>query len=136
VQVENGAVRLMGHVGIAAEKWRAASDAWVAGVQSVDESRIDVRPWTERAGIVTRYYPRLSDAGIARAIEAAARYDPRVEASAIHPEVRAGFVMLRGIVGNLQAKRVAETLARHTVGVVQVENLVEVKSQVPLTDED
>jgi osmotically-inducible protein OsmY len=123
-------------VGTSAEKWRAASDAWVNGVRSVDESRIDVRPWAERAGLVTVHYPRLSDVEIVRAIEDAARYDPRVEAAAIHPEVRAGFVTLRGIVDNLQAKRAAGALARHTVGVVQVENLVEVKSRVPLTDEE
>jgi osmotically-inducible protein OsmY len=106
----------------------------VDGVKSVDETRVDVRPWAERSGLVTRRYPRLSDDEIVRAIDDAARHDPRLEASAIHPEVRAGFITLRGIVDNLQAKRAAETLARHTVGVVQVENLVEVRSEVPLTD--
>lgn len=136
VRVTDGAVSLAGHVGSAAEKWRAASDAWVNGVTSVDESGLDVRAWAERPGLVVHRYPRLSDQEIARAIEDAARYDPRVDPSTIEPQVRAGFVTLRGIVRSLQAKRAAEALARHTVGVVQVMNVIQVRSQLPLEDED
>jgi osmotically-inducible protein OsmY len=134
--VSQGVVRLSGHVGSAAERTRAATDAWVTGVTAVDVGRVEVSTWAARPEVRKSPFPAVSDSDIAHAIEDAARYDPRVDPEHIRAEVHAGLVTLHGTVGNLQAKRAIASLASHTVGVVQVRNEVQVRSEKSLTDHD
>ncbi|HVW29728.1 MAG TPA: BON domain-containing protein [Polyangiaceae bacterium] len=133
--VEGGKVFLRGQVGSAAERSRAYADAWVTGVQSVDVSELVVNPSMRNPDVRLPSEVHPSDPDIAQAIMDAAVYDPRVSSTEIRPEVVAGIVTLRGIVDDLQAKLAAESIARHTVGVVDVRDRIQVKSQQPVTDQ-
>jgi len=134
VGVSDGRVRLTGRVGSAAERSRALEDAWVSGVVSVDGNGLFVDPAMEHREIRSARLVMKSDHEIAQAIVDAAFYDPRVESTEIKPDVTGGIVTLRGIVDTVQAKLAAEALARNTVGVVKVRDLVEVRSNEPETD--
>ncbi|HVY25726.1 MAG TPA: BON domain-containing protein [Polyangiaceae bacterium] len=125
VSVSDGKVTLRGEVASAAERRRAGIDAWVLGVSDVDESALRVAAW--RPDLLRHELFAQSDEAIAKAIRDAASYDPRVSAADINPEVEASYVVLRGSVGSVSARRAAEELARNTVGVLFVENLLEVR---------
>jgi osmotically-inducible protein OsmY len=129
----DGRVRLSGQVGSPAERWRAHADAWVVGVRAVDTSGIEV---TAAAADMVRDRRWVSkpDAEVARAIEDAAFYDPRVSSFKIDAEVAQGKATLRGTVSSLNAKLAAESIARHTVGVRDVSNRIVVATKAPLPD--
>jgi osmotically-inducible protein OsmY len=131
----DGTLTLTGDVGSSQEKQLAERIAkGVRGVSAV-ENQINVRYTALRSDpLRVPSAARPSDADIAQAIEDAAVYDPRVTASEIRPEVAGGVVTLRGVVDNLQAKLAAESLARHTVGALEVRNLIQVRSEKPTTD--
>jgi len=135
VSVGGGNVYLTGEVGSAAERSRAYADSWVANVSSVDVSGIVVNPARRDTALRSAGPARRSDVDIAQAIEDSAAYDPRVKSFEIRPEVKGGVVTLFGIVDNLQAKLAAESLARNTVGVVEVRNRIQVTTDVPQTDQ-
>jgi osmotically-inducible protein OsmY len=128
VAVKDGKVTLTGVVGSAAEKRLARSKAWVAGVTSVDASNLEVQPWANNPDVRKDKFVKKPDAEIRDAVEWAAMYDPRVLSFNIDPEVRFGWVTLRGTVDNLKAKQAAEDLARHTVGVLGVTNRLKVRT--------
>lgn len=135
VDVNDGKVTLTGTVGSAAMKRRAGDLAWVHGVTAVD-NQLKVE-WWAREELKRKYaYTPKSDKEIARAIEDAFLYDPRV--MAFNPEVAVenGVVTLRGIVDNLEAKGAAERDARNTRGVWMVKNLIKVRPDVEMSDED
>ena len=128
VAVNDGRVELHGVVGSAAERRRARRDAWVAGVRSVDDS-LEVLWWSQKSDLrADKYVPR-DDHDVAQAIHVASIYDPRLSSFNIRTEVEDGWVTLRGKVDNLKAKRAAEQLARHTVGVLGVTNRLKVRTE-------
>lgn len=135
VNVRDGAVRLTGFVGSAAEKSRAFSDAWVAGVQAVDISGLEVDPLVRDEDV--RKFQRVSqpDAQIAQAIRDAALYDPRVNSFELKVDVAHAVANLRGTVDTARARLAAEALARSTVGVRGVNNLITVAPAKPVTDD-
>lgn len=135
VAVNDGKVTLTGTVGSAAEKRRALWDAWVTGVREVDNSGLEVEWWAKDEDLRSGKYVHKSDAEIEQAIEDAALYDPRVLSTNVDTQVESSWVTLRGNVENLEAKRAAETLARHTVGVAGVTNRLKVRPEEPLGDE-
>ncbi len=128
VAVTDGQVTLSGTTGSAAEKSRAIEDAWVDGVHGVDANHIEVRT-RDRPDKDLRVGGLKSDQQIARAIKDAAFYDPRVAATNLNASVASGFATLTGTVETLQAKQVAEALARSTVGVMGVTSRLVVRSQ-------
>jgi osmotically-inducible protein OsmY len=136
VEVDDGTVTLSGTVGSAAEKQRARIDAWVAGVREVDDGRLEVDPLyrdaTERE---ERFAPR-SDEEIAKAIEDAFVYDPRVHAFDLDVEVDDGVVTLTGEVDNLEAERAAKQDARNTTGVWRVRSFLRVRPDERPGDEE
>jgi osmotically-inducible protein OsmY len=131
--VTDGRVVLSGSVGSAAEKSRAAVDAWVDGVSSIDATGIVVQWWDRHDSNLRRNAMR-SDIEIAAAIKQAAFYDPRVKSFNINPSVTNGIVTLTGTVETLNAKMAAEALARNTVGVVAVENQLVARPRESATD--
>ena len=133
VEVENGMVALSGVVGSAAEKRRALSAAWVAGVTAVDGSELRVADLADEAYPRRPREPSRSDEAIRTAIRDAFRYDPRVAQADIEVRVSNGIVTLTGIVDNAQARRAAARDAEHTVGVIGVRNLVKLR---PLAEVD
>ncbi len=132
VEVKERVVALSGTVGSALEKSRAATQAYVLGVKSVDDEKVTVE--TGHRARRTQY-PDRTDAQIKRAVKDAFLYDPHVWS--FEPEVRVhqGSVMLSGIVGNLKAKMAAEEDANNTVGVRVVKNYLKVRPSVQSSDE-
>jgi osmotically-inducible protein OsmY len=126
-------VTLAGTVGSAAEKSRAVNDAWVDGVAKVDATALEVK-WWDQPDKNLRPFTVKSDQDIATAIKDAAYYDPRVKSFNINPSVSHGVATLTGTVSTLKAKMAAEALARNTVGVTTVVNLLVARSQEPVTD--
>ena len=131
--VTDGRVVLSGSVGSAAEKSRAAVDAWVDGVGSIDATSIVVE-WWDRPDTNLRLDALKSDAEIAGAIKQAAFYDPRVKSFNINASVTNGIATLTGTVDTLNAKLAAEALARNTVGVVAVKDLLQARSAESIAD--
>jgi osmotically-inducible protein OsmY len=129
VSVDEGNVMLSGTVGSAAEKSQATQDAWVAGVDSVENDNLAVMKWARDKELRKDKYKAKSDTKIKQAIEDALLYDPRVLSFNIDPEVSARVVTLRGEVDNLKAKRAASSLARNTVGVLDVVNRIKVRPE-------
>jgi osmotically-inducible protein OsmY len=127
VEVDEGQVRLSGIVGSAAEKRQAGWDSWVAGVEGVDDSGLEVKWWVGDSDLRHDPTPPKTDAEIAAALGRALGYDPRVPAAGVTPGADGGWVTLRGVVSDLAAKRAAERLARHTTGVVGVTNRIKVR---------
>ncbi len=131
VVVRNGKARLSGVVGSAAEKDRAVTDAWVMGVRGVDAGKLDVEYWARDEHLREGKYVDRPDEAIARAIEDAMVYDPRVSSFDVEPAVSHGVVSLYGVVDDLEARQAAGRAARNTVGVWRVHNHVVVRPGTP-----
>ena len=136
VEVEDGEVRLSGTAGSLAEKRRARTDAWVAGVTSVDADALDIEWWARDDMRRKSAYTARSDDEIEQAVKDAFLYDPRVYSFEPDVEVTGGTVALRGTVDNLRAKRAAEQDARNVVGVWRVKNNLKVRPKVVPPDEE
>ena len=125
VEVENGAVRLSGHVGLYAEKLIAAEDAWrIKGVREVI-NELGVSP-----------QPARSDAEITEDIMRAFRWDDRVDERNITVHVAGGAVRLTGTVRSATEKRAAEQDVWHVRGVVELEDELKVSPLRPRNDAD
>ena len=122
VVVHDGKVTLTGKVASAAERRRAAVDAWVLGAGSVEDSALTVDFAAQEADLRKHKLLGKSDAQIASAIHDAAAYDPRVSVAHIFVSVVNGNAVLRGSVHSLKGRIAAEDVARHTVGVLSVQN--------------
>jgi len=133
VAVKQSKVTLTGTVGSASEKSRAMDDAWVDGVTSVDGTGIVVDSAHPPDANLARNAAK-NDSEIAAAIKDAATYDPRLTPFNLAVRVRDGVATLLGTVDTLNAKLTAESLARNTVGVKDVENQLAVVSKQPLQD--
>ncbi|MFN3244006.1 MAG: BON domain-containing protein [Planctomycetota bacterium] len=126
VTCDKGVVTLKGAVGSAAERLQAIHDAEVLGVRRVEADELQVAAWaTDDMQRPARNVVRTPEQ-IQSALGAAFRFDPRVAAFAIEPEVDGSRVTLRGAVGTLQARRAAEQDAHNTVGVERVVNRLRV----------
>lgn len=135
VSARDGRIVLRGTVGSAAERRRAIAHVWIAGVRSVDASDLKVARWAREEAFRRDKYVVKGPDEVREAVFDALQFDPRVASFDIEVEVEGATVTLRGTVDNLKAKRAAETDARNTVGVVAVENRLEVKPRKEVTDE-
>lgn len=129
VEVSDGKVTLTGTVGSAAEKSRAWSTAWVSGVMNVENSGLEVARWARDEDLRQDKYVVKSSDDIREAIDAALLKHPRVSPFNVTTDVAGSTVTLRGLVDNLQAKRAAAQVARHTVGVRRVTNRIKVRHE-------
>jgi osmotically-inducible protein OsmY len=134
--VEDGKVTLTGTIGSAISKSRALDDAWVGGVTSVDDSGLKVEPRASTGPHQEHEYADRSDSQIKQAVESALLLDPRVSASPPNVMVEGGGVILSGNVGNLKAKTSAAQDAKNVVGVLRVDNLLNVRPSERPTDAD
>jgi osmotically-inducible protein OsmY len=120
VAAKDGAVTLTGYVSSYAEKWAAVRAAErVAGVIAVADE-LEVRLPTSI---------KLDDTEIAESIARALRSHVSVRDS-VDAEVRHGFVTLRGEVDWSYQREAAERVARNTLGIKGVTNLITVKPKV------
>ncbi|MFW5698311.1 MAG: BON domain-containing protein [Planctomycetota bacterium] len=136
IDVDDGQVALSGAVTSDAERSRAFSKAWVTGVKAVDDADLVVTPGSERAVVRPSSQPYVTDANIEQAVEDAMLYDPRVYSFDIRVQADQGAVRLTGNVDSLRAKHAAEQLAEDTVGVTTVTNLVKVRTQTAVSDDE
>jgi osmotically-inducible protein OsmY len=120
VAVKDGAVTLSGHVSSYAEKWAAVKAAErVEGVVAVaDEIKVKLPSSSVR-----------DDSDIAESIAEGFRSHVSIPDS-VEAEVRNGLVTLRGEVTWSYQREAAERVARNTVGVKGVSNLITVKPSV------
>jgi osmotically-inducible protein OsmY len=132
--VKDGTVELSGVVGSAAEKSRAFFDAWVRGVDDVDTSGLEVRWWAKEEDLRKDKYADRSDDEIESAVRAAALYDPRVNSYDLDIEADRGVVRLNGTVDHSRARGAAEQLAKDTVGVLRVDNQIQINPDKPIGD--
>ncbi len=136
VSVVDGVVTLSGVVGSLAERTRAESLAWTAGVKSVSGEEIEVNYLEEDTNLRKQTFTLESESEIADALRGAMFYDPRVDSFDITPVVHGSTVTLVGTVDNLRAKQAAAQLAHNTVGVARVVNDIIVKPGAQISDKD
>ncbi|MBD3419316.1 MAG: BON domain-containing protein [Chitinivibrionales bacterium] len=136
VAVDNAEVRLSGAVASLAEKNRAFSDAWVAGVTSVDATELEVEWWARESMRRKETYVSQNDSSIEKAVLQAFRYDPRVNPFDIWVSVDNGSLTLQGDVSNAAARQAAQQDAQNVVGVWRVINLLKTRPQKIPPDQD
>lgn len=136
VSVNEGRVDLSGTVGSAAEKTRAAATAWVAGVESVDDSDLTVARWARDDDLRAGKFTTKPDGAVLEAAADALIYDPRVNSTNVNVDVTGGTATLRGEVASLSAKNAAEQTVRNTVGVWRVRNRLDVTPEGVLSDSE
>jgi len=135
VKVEDQKVILSGTVGSTMEKTRVFNDSWVAGVEEVNDSDLEVEFWAEDEH-KREMTPLKTDEEIEAAVKDAFLYDPRVFSFEIDVDADNGLVTLKGDVDNLKAKKAAAKDARNTEGVWSVDNKIDVRPLSPPTDEE
>ncbi len=129
-------VKLSGWVGAFGQKLRANADAWVTGVDSVNDDDVVV-DWSARdKQRLVIDFPYRTDPQVAQAIRDAFSYDPRLKAS--EPEIVMDncVATLSGNVQGALARRAAESDARNTLGVCEVRDHVLTPPRSPPTDAD
>ncbi len=136
VNVTDGKVYLTGTVNSAAEKRRAAINASIGEVESVDDSSLEVEKWARNNNYVKGIYVQRPDDEVREAVKDTLNYNPRIYASNLDASVTDGIVTLGGIVDNIQAKNAAIHDAQHTVGVVSVNSLIKVRPLTKFSDYD
>jgi osmotically-inducible protein OsmY len=135
VHVDNGTVKLSGFVGSAAERDRAYRlAASVPGARNVETHDLAVRWWAKDEDLRGATSAKPTDREIHDAIKTSALVDPRVKSYNVQPKVSGGLVTLTGEVDNPRAKLAAESLARNTVGVLDVRNEIVVAPAKPIAD--
>lgn len=134
VAVADARVKLSGRVASPAERSRAYRDAWVAGVEAVDTSGLEVEPDLRGEQEIRLRRSRIPDGEIAEAISAAWLHDPRVRAGELGVTVDDGVALVTGVVQTIEARRAAVRDARHTRGVWRVEDRLRVASPVDRDD--
>lgn len=136
VSVLDSDVTLSGTVGSAAEKWDAYDLGWVAGVDSVDVSGVDIDWWARDSMRRTDLYTTMTDVAVRDAVNDAHLFSPLVNSQNVTVSANNGIVTLTGTVDDLRAKRTAENLAETTLGVWDVKNYLLVATPAVVTDED
>lgn len=134
VDVRGGQVYLTGTVGSAAEKRLSRRSAWVAGVKAVNTDDLHVARWARDPDLRGDKYGYEAPVEVEAALAAALWLDPRVDRTEVDLSYGAGIVTLRGVVGDLRAKRAAEHDARNTVGVLGVRNHLKVRPEEERAD--
>ena len=127
VEVRDHNVVLDGEV--ASDFQRSVADrlAWQVGAKSVDVRGLRVH-WRHDLGILrAERYEKVTDDQVRAAIQRAFKYDPRLLSFDPQVQVEQGSVTLTGNVGHLAAKQAAERIARYTVGVRRIQNMLHVR---------
>ncbi|MDX1586481.1 MAG: BON domain-containing protein, partial [Balneolaceae bacterium] len=135
VNVDSNRVRLSGAVGSAYEKQLAMNYSHVVGVDSVVADELEVRPEFRSDMLESDDLDVLTDEQILNAIRNALTYDPRVPEESVEVAIENDVAILSGTVNNLNEKLAAESDARHTAGISEVENNIQVEKKVVVSPE-
>lgn len=134
-KVDSNVVTLSGLVGSSWERERAIADAWVAGVQNVTAKNLTVS-WADRDSMRREdWWSQAPDSEIKKAILDGLMFDPRVSMFTVDVNVADGKVTLSGRVDNLAARSAAQDIARNTIGVSIVHNMIKVRPRKLLTNQ-
>ncbi|HEX8794216.1 MAG TPA: BON domain-containing protein [Polyangiaceae bacterium] len=125
LEVQDGVVRLTGHVRSGAERARAESDAHAVSPEGVDVHHIRITGGYDDGTLRGGDPPAYTDADIALALLEAFARDPRVRSFVPSIDVRDGAVALSGLAPTRQAAIAASEDARNVTGVTRVRNAVE-----------
>ena len=136
VRTADQVVYLTGTVGTAAEKDRLVAIAYQTGATRVDARDLFVAYWALGRAIRREKLAPKTDDAIASAVRDTLRFNPRVRASETLVQVHDGVVTLAGTVRSLRTKQAAEQDARHVVGVANVHNLLKVRPERLVPDEE
>ena len=136
VRTADQVVHLSGTVGTAAEKDRLVAIAYQTGATRVDARDLFIAYWALGRSIRREKFAPKTDAAIASAVRDTLRFNPRLRASETLVQVHDGVVTLAGTVGNLRTRQDAEHDARHVVGVGKVHNLLKVRPERLVPDEN
>ncbi|GAB3841148.1 hypothetical protein GCM10028821_47480 [Hymenobacter jeollabukensis] len=136
VRTSEQAVHLAGTVGSAAEKERVVALAYQTGAVRVDARDLFVAYWALGRELRRATQLPRTDESIAQAVRDTLLLNPRVRASETLVQVLHGVVTLAGTVSNLRTKQEAEHDARHVAGVVDVHNLLKVRTGRLVPDDD
>lgn len=135
VDVKSGAVVLTGLVGSDAERQRAISNSWVAGVSRVTADDLKVEWWDRDRFAEERVTTLIPDVEVKAAIKAALAHDSRVNDDDIKVFVDGGRATLTGEVPGLRSKNLAAETAQNTLGVMRVRNYLKVNPEDDANDE-
>jgi osmotically-inducible protein OsmY len=137
VTVKDRIVHVSGIVGSVAQRERARSDGWVAGVDGVDTDAVEV-DWFAKHDQreQAQDHPLKSDTQVGQAVRDAFQLDPRLKPLVPEVAVHNGAVVLSGIVSDAKARLAAEADARETVGVWSVRDKARVQPGGSPTDAD
>ncbi|WP_245318783.1 BON domain-containing protein [Hymenobacter elongatus] len=136
VRTYDHVVHLSGTVGTPAEKDRLVAIAYQTGATRVDARDLFVAYWALGRAIRREKFAPKADEAIAAAVRDTLRINPRMRAAETLVQVHDGVVTMAGTVSNLRVKQDAEQDARHVVGVVHVHNLLKVRPERLMPDED
>jgi len=127
VKVQEGQVTLKGVVGSLAEKRRVRRVAMVKGVSTIDDRLLFIKKWAQGEERRTQKQVQKTDQEIKDVLNTAFLVDPRISLGHLTVEVQDGVVTLQGIVPHVKIKKEAEKVAKHTRGVLWVENFIKVR---------
>lgn len=125
LQVQDGVVRLTGHVRSGAERARAEGDAHAVSPEGVDVQGIVITGGYDDGTLRGGDVPAYSDADIALALLETFARDPRVHSFVPSIDVRDGAVALAGHAPTKDAARAASEDARNVLGVTRVRDALE-----------
>lgn len=134
VVARDGRVTLHGRVRSAAERRRAISDAWLPGVNHVSDAGLVVNWTTTEAELLKNKRTDASDSELAQAIRQAAHYEAGLSDGKLHVAVHEAVAVLSGSVTTYAARIAAKELARHTFGVLRLEDRLTVEPSSAPTD--
>ncbi|MBD3245637.1 MAG: BON domain-containing protein [Candidatus Omnitrophica bacterium] len=136
VEVRGGKVNISGEVGSLSEKTYVYNDARVAGIDAVDVTGVKIsygiRDRDKRRSKLLLKNPEKIEAAVREIL----RLDPRVDAGDIGVKSEDQIVTLFGFVSSRGVRRAAERDARNVAGVWAVRNMLSVKPQEAVTDQE
>lgn len=134
VNVNDGVVKLDGHVRSALAVGRARRIAFLSGAKSVDISNLAVQ--TDGRAVRAVNPPPLTDDLIKQGVQNALGRDGRIAPADLKIRVSDGVVTLSGPVRSVQARQAAARYAQSIRGVREVDNQLIVKATTTRSDQD
>ncbi|OON69955.1 BON domain-containing protein [Hymenobacter sp. CRA2] len=127
---DNATVHVSGTVGTPAEREQVIGLAYAAGAAHVEADNLAVADWARDKQLRLQRFVPKADADIERAVRDVLHLDARVQpfAATVIVNVRHGQVTLFGTVGHLLAHDAAAQDAGNVIGVVAVQNLLQIRA--------
>ena len=129
ISVEGDSVELSGKVGSVNERKLAHNLAWLAGIEKVETSELQVDSSRSADRRREKFITLKNDFELRKAVEDALLYDWRIRNSRVNVSARLAAITLSGTVSSLDAKMAAQRTAESTLGVRRVINSLRVTAE-------